>query len=111
GVNSFTCACVGGYTGTTCGTAPSGSVQILVDCAPNSTLLNTFTGSGCFGPVAAGGASYAILASGTSQVTVWSGANCTGCSYVVTSNLNFCGASFTGGCGGLNDNVRSVSIP
>jgi hypothetical protein len=112
GVNTFTCSCVGGYTGATCATAPAsgGSVTILVDCDANSTVLNTFTGAGCFGPVADGGASYAILGSGTTQITVWSGANCTGCSYVITSDLNFCDDSFSG-CGGLNDNVQSVSIP
>jgi hypothetical protein len=85
-------------------------VTILVDCDANSSVLNTFTGSGCFGPVADGGASYAILGSGTAQITVWSGPNCTGCSYVITSDLNFCDYDFTG-CGGLNDNVQSVSIP
>ena len=86
------------------------SVKILVDCSSTSTVLNTFTGTGCFSPIAAGGASY-ILMSGTPQATLWSGLNCTGCSYVVTADLNFCSASFTTGCGGLNDNVRSVSIP
>jgi hypothetical protein len=31
GVNSFTCACAGGFTGTPCSVAP-GSVKILLDC-------------------------------------------------------------------------------
>jgi hypothetical protein len=109
GVNSFTCACTGGFTGTTCSVAP-GSVKILLDCGANSNVLNTFTGTGCFSPIAPGGASYAILAPGTPQITAWSGANCTGCKLVITANLNFCSASFPT-CGGLNDNVQSISIP
>jgi D-arabinose 1-dehydrogenase-like Zn-dependent alcohol dehydrogenase len=76
--------------------------------------LNVFNGNGCFGPIAAGGASYADLAPGTS-IRVWSGANCTGCSRTITADTNFCSASFdTGGAGctgGLNDAVASVSIP
>ncbi|HVV49714.1 MAG TPA: hypothetical protein VHO06_08650, partial [Polyangia bacterium] len=91
-------------------TCSNASVQILVDCASNSRVLNTFTGTGCFSPIAAGGASYIIM-SGTPTARLWSGANCTGCSYTVTADLNFCSASFTGGCGGLNDNVQSISIP
>jgi hypothetical protein len=110
GVNSYTCVCTGGYTGMRCGTAPQ-SVSILLHCDPSSQVLNTFAGSGCFGPVAPGGASYAILGPDTPSVTIWSGADCTGCSYVVTSDTNFCSFGFAGGCGGLNDNVQSVSIP
>lgn len=44
------------------------------------------------------------------HATLWSGANCTGCSYVVTADLNFCGRGYAT-CGTINDNVVSVSIP
>lgn len=92
-------------------TCSPASVQLLTDCSSGSAVLDTLSGPGCHGSVAAGGASY-ILMNGTARATLWSGPNCTGCSYVVRSDLNFCTAGYySQSCGGLNDNVRSVSIP
>jgi len=86
-----------------------------VGAAAHVVPLNNFNGNGCFGPVSAGGASYAVLGPNTASIRVWSGANCTGCSRTITSDLNFCGNFFnTGGAactGSLNDAVGSVSIP
>jgi hypothetical protein len=87
------------------------TVKILVDCYAGAGVLNTYTGTGCFGPIAPGGASW-ILMSGGFTATLWSNSNCTGCYYVVSSDLNFCGPVYTNCSGyGLNDTVSSVSIP
>jgi hypothetical protein len=113
GIATYTCACATGYTGTNCQTQQP-DVQILVDCSSDAGLLNHYYGTGCFGPIAAGGASYILMGPATSghTVTLWSGSNCTGCSYVVSTDTNFCSYSFPSGsgCGGLNDQVNSVSI-
>ncbi|MFO0679751.1 MAG: LamG-like jellyroll fold domain-containing protein [Polyangiaceae bacterium] len=89
------------------------NVDILLHCDGTSQVLNNFRGSGCFQPIAPGGASYLRFNAGSSA-TVFQGANCTGCSRTLTSDINFCGGNFTSaGCTGIgmNDNVQSVLLP
>ncbi len=86
-------------------------VDILLHCSGTSSVLSSFRGHGCFGPVAPGGASWAILR-GVPSVTLWQGANCTGCQRTITADTNFCSMTFEAPCnGGLNDQVTYVSIP
>jgi len=90
-----------------CSVAPEVGV-IRSDCHPGAAIITGLSGTACIS-FPGTGASFLSFSSPSVQVTLFSNGDCTGNSTTVTSDTNFCGASFDQG-GGLNDTVQSALV-